>query len=80
MIHFYENHYMYICRKKKYWKQIHQIVNTILPGGRFSVSFNLFFGFFFVFNFVNNPGLGRFLEKGYTTHSSIPGLPRWLSW
>ena len=26
------------------------------------------------------PGSGRSLEKGYATHSSILGLPLWLSW
>ena len=26
------------------------------------------------------PGLGRLLEKGKVTHSSILGLPLWLSW
>ena len=26
------------------------------------------------------PGFGRFLKKGEATHSSILGLPLWLSW
>ena len=26
------------------------------------------------------PGSGRLLETGQATHSSIPGLPLWLSW